>query len=130
MCSTPCWIPASDIEDCMKTDFFNLPAPAPAPNTAPSPQGPGQFRAQPPRGPAAVALAIFATVVLLALFAPLLGTVGPVAIDPAQRLAPISAEHWLGTDGFGRDPPSRVPFGARGALIIGLGAMVAGIALG
>src|SRR6218665_1412926 len=109
---------------------FNLPGPATAPNTAPSPQGPGQFRAQRTRGPAAVALAIFATVVLLALFAPLRGTVDPVAIDPAQRLAPISAEHWLGTDVFGRDTYSRVLYGARVSLIIGLGAMVASIALG
>src|SRR6218665_3939553 len=109
MCSTPCWIPASDIEDCMKTDFFNLPMPATAPNTAPSPKGPGQFRAQLTRGPAAGALAIFATVVLL---------------------APISADHWLGTDVFGRDTYSRVLYGARVSLIIGLGAMVASIALG
>src|SRR6218665_1080967 len=125
MCSTPCWIPASDYKICMKTDFFNLPVPATAPNTAPSPQGPGQFRAQLTRGPAAVPLAIFATVVLLALFAPLLRTADPGANDPAKRLAPISAEHWLGTDVFGRDTYSRVLYGARVSLIIGLGAMVA-----
>ncbi|MCW5236688.1 ABC transporter permease [Verminephrobacter eiseniae] len=114
----------------MKTDFFNLPMPATGPNTAPSPKGPGPFRAQLTRGPAALALAIFATVVLLALFAPLLGTVDPVAIDPSRRLAPISAEHWLGTDVFGRDTYSRVLYGARVSLIIGLGTMVASIALG
>src|SRR6218665_2441427 len=95
MCSTPCWIPASDIEGCMKTDFFNLPMPATGPNTAPSPKGPGPFRAQLTRGPAALALAIFATVVLLALFAPLLGTVDPVALDPAPRLAPDSPPQFL-----------------------------------
>jgi peptide/nickel transport system permease protein len=40
---------------------------------------------------------------LLAIAAPLLGTVDPRAIATASRLRPPSAEHWFGTDMLGRD---------------------------
>ncbi len=71
------------------------------------------------------------TVMLLALFAPLVGTVDPQAIAPAKRLRMPSAENWLGTDMLGRDLYSRVVYGARVSLTIGLGvaALAAGIGL-
>lgn len=81
-------------------------------------------------GPALIAFVIIATVVVIALLAPLLGTVDPVAIDPASRLRRISAEHWLGTDAFGRDTYSRVIYGARVSLMVGVGATVMSIVLG
>jgi len=80
--------------------------------------------------PALIALCIFGTVVLLSILAPLLGTMDPVAIDPGRRLAGVSSAHWLGTDAFGRDTYSRVLYGARVSLIVGLGAMLASMALG
>jgi len=80
--------------------------------------------------PVFAAFLIFGAVVALAIFAPLLGTSDPVAIDPARRLAGLTAEHWLGTDAYGRDTYSRVLYGARVSLIVGLGAMVASIVLG
>jgi len=80
--------------------------------------------------PVFIAFAIFAAVVVLSVLAPVLGTVDPIAIDPAQRFSGVSAAHWLGTDAFGRDTYSRVLYGARVSLIVGLGAMAASIALG
>jgi peptide/nickel transport system permease protein len=84
--------------------------------------------------PVCVAFVIFAVVVLLAVLAPVLSTADPIAIDPAKRLAKMSAEHWLGTDAFGRDTYSRVLYGARISLIVGIGAMLAstlcGLAIG
>jgi peptide/nickel transport system permease protein len=84
--------------------------------------------------PVCLAFVIFVAVVLLAVLAPVLGTVDPTAIDPAKRLAKMSADHWLGTDGFGRDTYSRVLYGARISLIVGIGAMlastIAGLAIG
>jgi peptide/nickel transport system permease protein len=80
--------------------------------------------------PVAIACTIFVLVVLLAILAPLLGTSDPVAIDPAQRFARMSAAHWLGTDAFGRDTYSRVLYGARVSLIVGLGATFGSIVLG
>ena len=58
--------------------------------------------------------------VFVSVFAPWLGTVDPVMISPAARLKPPSAEHWFGTDRFGRDVYSRVLYGGRVSLIVGL----------
>ena len=54
-----------------------------------------------------------------AVFAPWLGTVDPIAIDPTHRLKGPSAEHWFGTDRFGRDLYSRVMHGGRVSLVVG-----------
>jgi peptide/nickel transport system permease protein len=57
--------------------------------------------------------------VLVALFAPLLGTVDPLAIAPAMRARPPSAAFWFGTDMLGRDLYSRVIYGTRVSLTVG-----------
>jgi peptide/nickel transport system permease protein len=69
-------------------------------------------------------------IVLLALFAPWVGTVDPQAIAPVKRLRPPGAENWLGTDMLGRDVYSRVIYGARVSLTIGLGVAVLAAVLG
>jgi len=56
---------------------------------------------------------ILLVVTLVAIFAPLLGTVDPRAISVTKRLRPPSAECWFGTDALGRDLYSRVVYGAR-----------------
>ncbi len=56
---------------------------------------------------------ILLVVTLVAIFAPLLGTVDPRAISVTKRLRPPSAEFWFGTDALGRDLYSRVVYGAR-----------------
>ncbi|OSN07886.1 ABC transporter permease [Lonsdalea iberica] len=56
--------------------------------------------------------------ILLALFAPWLAPFDPNAQSITQRLLPPSPEHWLGTDGFGRDLLSRVLYGARPTLLL------------
>lgn len=78
-------------------------------------------------GPALAATLILLLVAVAAVFAPWLGTTDPVAINPGERLATLSAEHWLGTDAFGRDSYSRILYGARVSLIVGLGATFASI---
>ena len=84
--------------------------------------------------PVIIALAALAIMVIMALFAPWLHTIDPVQIDPTQRLKPPSAAHWLGTDAYGRDVYSRVVYGARVSLVVGLGvaafSMVVGLAIG
>ena len=64
--------------------------------------------------------AILIAMVVIAILAPWLGTVDPLAVFPSQRLHPPSAESWLGTDMLGRDVYSRVVYGARVSLIVGL----------
>lgn len=63
-------------------------------------------------------LGIIGLLILVALAAPLLTRYDPIVQDMAGRLAPPSAEHWLGTDNFGRDVLSRVIYGARTTLYI------------
>jgi peptide/nickel transport system permease protein len=68
----------------------------------------------------AVGGALLVVIVVAALAAPWLGTVDPISINPSQRLRGMSAEHWFGTDRFGRDLYSRVIYGGRVSLIVGL----------
>jgi peptide/nickel transport system permease protein len=78
--------------------------------------------------------ALLLAMVLIALFAPYLGTVDPTALAPAKRTRPPSAEYWFGTDILGRDIYSRVLYGARISLLVGfsvaLFASLAGLAIG
>src|SRR4051794_11637354 len=67
-----------------------------------------------------VALALIAVFVVCALFAPLLAPYDPLVQDLATRLRPPSPEHWLGTDSLGRDIASRILYGARISLFIGV----------
>ena len=56
----------------------------------------------------------------VALFAPWLGTTDPLALSPIRRLKPPSAQYWFGTDMIGRDVYSRVLYGTRVSLSVGL----------
>jgi peptide/nickel transport system permease protein len=57
--------------------------------------------------------------VLIAIFAPYLGTIDPTALAPARRTREPSAAFWFGTDMLGRDIYSRVLYGARVSLTVG-----------
>lgn len=71
---------------------------------------------------------------LAALLAPWLAPYDPLAVDLTRKLAPPSAVHWLGTDSTGRDVLSRLLWGARPSLAVGLLAVaiggLGGVALG
>ena len=73
-------------------------------------------------------------IVVASICAPWLGTVDPISINPAHRLRDPSAEHWFGTDRFGRDLYSRVMYGGRVSLMVGLSvaalATLIGLAIG
>ena len=69
--------------------------------------------------------AILGAIVLLALIAtailaPYLGTIDPQAISPIRRLRKPSEQYWFGTDMLGRDVYSRVVYGGRVSLTVGL----------
>lgn len=72
--------------------------------------------------------------VIVAVFAPVLAPYDPYAIDPANSMAQPSAAHLLGTDNIGRDVLSRIIYGTRTSLLIGIVAVmisaVCGIVLG
>lgn len=70
---------------------------------------------------AAVSLAVIVIVVLMAVFAPFTAPYDPNFQDADNlRFAAPSAEHWLGCDELGRDVFSRLIYGARVSLVIGL----------
>jgi len=68
--------------------------------------------------------------VIAAVFAPLLAPHDPFYVDPVMRLKPASEANLLGTDAFGRDVLSRILYGARISLTIGVGAALLSVALG
>src|SRR5688572_13523327 len=73
---------------------------------------------------AVIGLTILTILVLAALLAPLITTYHPNEINPPDRLQSPSREHWLGTDPFGRDLYTRVVYGARVSLPVGIIAVV------
>lgn len=73
---------------------------------------------------------IVGLIVLAAIFAPLIAPYDPLALNIEDRLAAPDAAHWLGTDQGGRDVLSRILFGARASLSVGIGAVLIGAAIG
>jgi peptide/nickel transport system permease protein len=87
------------------------------------------------RSPLTVAaLVVVAAWVGLAAGAPVLAPYGPLAQDIANRLAPPSSAHWLGTDALGRDILSRILHGGRISIPVGIAAValaaLSGVAVG
>jgi peptide/nickel transport system permease protein len=87
---------------------------------------------------------LFAVVVAVGVLAPVLATSDPTVIDPTARNRKPGAErtvrgddgrpravrHWMGTDSLGRDVYSRVVYGARVSLVVGITVAVVSAAVG
>lgn len=69
-------------------------------------------------------------IIIIAVFAPMIAPHDPLLMAPSQRLKPPTALHLLGTDAYGRDLFSRLLYGARVSLMIGLGVTVISVAIG
>jgi peptide/nickel transport system permease protein len=87
------------------------------------------------RNPAAVLGGVFVTVfVTVAVFAPLIAPYGPKDqnLDLLKNGEPVgpSAEHWFGIDLLGRDEFSRIVYGARYSLLIGVVSVTIGLSIG
>jgi peptide/nickel transport system permease protein len=78
--------------------------------------------------------AVLLVLALMAVLAPVLAPGDPLRIDVTQRLQRPSERHWLGTDFYGRDLYTRVVYGARISLVVGLSvaslAVTVGLAIG
>ena len=83
---------------------------------------------------AIIGLVLFLILLLACMAAPLISTYGPNAIDLRNRLSPPSRAHLLGTDQIGRDIFSRILYGGRISIFVGLGsalgAALIGVSLG
>jgi len=79
---------------------------------------------------AVVGLGMIAIVVLVAILAPLIAPYDPIDQSTINRLEEPSLSHLLGRDDFGRDVLSRIIYGARIALIVGVSSVALGGVLG
>ncbi len=85
--------------------------------------------------PVALALGLLGLVVVIlvlaaAVFAPLVSPYDPSKIDVLHKLQWPSAAHWLGTDTLGRDLFSRILYGGRISLTVGLVATFVALTIG
>ena len=78
----------------------------------------------------AVATFLLVLIVAISVLAPWLAPHDPLQLAPALRLKPSSAQFLLGTDGYGRDLLSRVIYGGRISLLIGVGSAIFSVATG
>lgn len=105
--------------------------------------GADEIIGQPPRSPFRIALRRFmkhrlalaslvfiAFLVLVAVSAPLVAPADPNAVDLTSLRAPPSGAHLLGTDSAGRDVLSRIIYGARVSLTVGIAAAISAAGLG
>lgn len=105
--------------------------------------GPDDIAARPPRSPFKVAmrrfmkhrLALVSLIFIVALgfvavFAPVVAPADPNAVDLSSLRSPPSGEHLLGTDSAGRDVLSRIIWGARVSLTVGVAAAISAAGIG
>ncbi|USG68261.1 ABC transporter permease [Brevibacillus ruminantium] len=79
---------------------------------------------------ALISLFVIGGLILLALLAPLIAPYDPAEQNLIDKLKPPSKEHWFGTDELGRDLLSRVLYGARVSLSVGIFAVVFNVVIG
>lgn len=73
---------------------------------------------------------VVALIVIFAIFAPLLAPYDPTTQNIPNRLAKPGMDHPLGTDQYGRDILSRLIYGARISLVVGIISVLIGIFIG
>jgi len=80
--------------------------------------------------PGMAGLTIVGILVVLAVFAPLIAPQDPTAVPRGMRGASPSGDYWLGNDSIGRDILSRLIYGTRVALVVGVCAMAIALTIG
>ena len=78
----------------------------------------------------AVGAALLVVLVVLAILAPVYTPFDPIKIDMRNTLVPPDSVNWLGTDNLGRDVFTRIAYGARLSLLVGVAAVVPAAVLG
>ena len=80
--------------------------------------------------PSVIAITILSVTLLLALFPAVFTRYDPLALDTPARLSPPSADHFFGTDDFGRDVYSRIVYGTRYSVFAALIVVIVGVLIG
>jgi peptide/nickel transport system permease protein len=79
---------------------------------------------------ALVGVVIIAFLAFIAVFGPALAPHDPLEMTLAKQFMPPSREHWMGTDDFGRDILSRLMYGSRQSLMVGIVSITIGALVG
>lgn len=79
---------------------------------------------------ALVGAVLFSIIMLASIFAPLISPYEPGTIDVLNRLEPPSLSHVFGTDQLGRDVFTRILFGGRISILVGLGSALGAALIG
>ncbi len=79
---------------------------------------------------ATIGAAMILCLLVVVLFAKTLATHNPIKSNYRERVAPISAEHIMGTDKFGRDIYSRVIIGGQRTILMSVAAVILGMSIG
>jgi peptide/nickel transport system permease protein len=77
-----------------------------------------------------IGLGVLLLLIVCAAFAPLISPYDPIEQHPGFELLPPNGQFWLGTDNLGRDLLSRIIWGSRASLLIGVVAVGLGAAAG
>ena len=81
--------------------------------------------------PIGIGMLMVVVMVICAILAPLISPLSPSAqFSDFVLSGPMSGKHWLGTDEFGRDLLSRIIWGTRVSLQVGVGAVIVGFIIG
>jgi peptide/nickel transport system permease protein len=87
-----------------------------------------EFARREPLGAAGAVIVVL--MVVVAVFADIVAPYDPLETHYDQMFEPPGAAHWLGTDSFGRDVLSRIIYGSRTALLVGICASFVGATVG
>jgi peptide/nickel transport system permease protein len=79
---------------------------------------------------AAVGGVIFLLIIVVAIVAPVIAPYNPIKLNVVDSLQSPSGRHWLGTDQFGRDTLSRIIYGSRISVAMGLVAVAISVVAG
>jgi peptide/nickel transport system permease protein len=79
---------------------------------------------------ALLGLAIVAVVALVAILAPVIAPYDPLAVGRNARFSGPTVEHWFGGDLYGRDILSRIIYGARVSMMVGIIVTLASVIIG
>jgi peptide/nickel transport system permease protein len=79
---------------------------------------------------AVTGLAVFIGIIAVSALAPWISPYDPSATDTSALIQPPSAAHWMGTDELGRDVFSRIIYGTRISLVVGVIAVAMAVAIG
>ena len=104
--------------------------PQPEVRTPPEPLWPRAKRAARFNPLATVGVILIVIFVCFAIFAPWIAPQDPAYIDLPNRLSPPSPHRWFGTDELGRDIFSRIIYGARISMLVGISVVTGSLCLG